>query len=462
MVRFLTGKMQILAGKCGLSQNSARVRYACLTGEKVLANVRALIEQLERRMLGSADSADERLNKTLLVFSSALMGFGAVLWVAIYRIMGVHYAVGVPLGYLSLSAVFLGLFVWRGNYPLYRSLQMGLLLFAPFVMQWSIGSFITSSGVMLWAVLAPIGVMMLQGPRASIPWFFAYVVMTGLSGFFDYYLHWGPRQTMPMHTISVFFSLNFAGVSLIIFLLFGYFILEKQRLRSALDEQHRLLGIEQEKSERLLLSILPEPIAQRLKDEQSIADAHPSVSVMFADIVEFTRLAERVSPTRIVAVLNEVFSGFDALSERYALEKIKTIGDAYMVAGGLTGGRNYVQAVAEWALAAQTQIRGYHALAPENLGLHVGICTGPVAAGVIGTRRFIYDLWGNTVNVASRLSAEAAPGGILVDENTFSQLQGQYRFSVPRTIPIKGKGPMTVYQLEGRAESDAPATEPGH
>jgi len=390
------------------------------------------------------------------------MGFGAVLWVAIYRMMGVHYAVGVPLGYVSLSAVFLGHFVWRGNYPLYRSLQMGLLLFAPFVMQWSIGSFITSSGVMLWAVLAPIGVMMLQGPRASIPWFFAYVVMTSLSGFFDYYLHWGPRQTIPMHTISVFFSLNFAGVSLIIFLLFGYFILEKQRLRSALDEEHRLLGIEREKSERLLLSILPEPIAQRLKDEQSIADAHANVSVMFADIVDFTRLSERVSPTRIVTLLNEVFSGFDALSERHELEKIKTIGDAYMVAGGLTGNRNHVQAVAEWALSAQEQIRGTQALAPENLGLHVGICTGPVVAGVIGTRRFIYDLWGNTVNVASRLSAEAAPGGILVDEHTYSQLQGRYRFSAPRTIPIKGKGPMTVYELEGRAQCGVLAPESAH
>ena len=411
-------------------------------------------------MLGAEDSADQRLNKKLLVFSSALMGFGAVLWVAIYRMMGVHYAVGVPLGYVALSAVFLGLFVWRGNYPLYRSLQMGLLLFAPFVMQWSMGSFITSSGVMLWAVLAPIGVMMLQGPRASIPWFFAYVVMTSLSGFFDYYLHWGPRQTLPMHTISVFFSLNFSGVSLIIFLLFGYFILEKQRLRSALDEQHRLLEIEQEKSERLLLSILPEPIAQRLKDEQSIADAHPNVSVMFADIVDFTRLSERVSPARIVTLLNEIFSGFDALSERHELEKIKTIGDAYMVAGGLTGSGNHVRSVAEWALAAQEQIRGTGALAPENLGLHIGICTGPVVAGVIGTHRFIYDLWGNTVNVASRLSAEAPPGGILVDEHTYSQLRGLYRFSAPRTIPIKGKGPMTVYELEGKEQSGALALEP--
>ena len=418
--------------------------------ENVLTTFRALGDRLERRILSPSDNPDERLSKLLLVFVSALMGFGAVLWVGIYRLMGLNYAVGVPFGYLALSALLLALYVWRGNFELYRTLQMGLLLFAPFVMQWSIGSFVTSSGVMLWALLAPIGVMMLQGPRASLPWFFAYVVMTGMSGFFDYYLNWEPRQTVPMQSISMFFSLNFAGVSLIIFLLTGFFILEKQRLRSALDEQHRLLGIEQDKSERLLQALLPAPIARRLKDEQTIADAHASVSVMFADIVEFTRLSERVSPTKVVAILNELFSGFDALTERHALEKIKTIGDAYMVAGGLTAAADHVQAVADWALDALEYIKGCRTLAPEPISLHVGICTGPVAAGVIGARRFIYDLWGNTVNVASRLSDEAPAGGILVDEHTHDRLAGRYQFSAPRSIQIKGKGPMIVYRLEGR------------
>jgi adenylate cyclase len=428
--------------------------------EALLTNPRAFIAQVERRIVSPADSPDERLNKTLLVFSSALMGFGAVTWVAIYRLMGMRYAVGAPLAYLALSALFLGLYVWRGNYAVYRSLQMGLFLFGPFVMQWSIGSFISSSGVMLWALLAPLGVMMLQGPRASMPWFIAYVAMTALSGFFDYYLNWGVRQALAVDTISVFFSLNFAGVSLIIFLLFGYFIVEKQRLRAALDEQNRLLIIEQGKSERLLLSILPAPIAERLKAEQTIADAHSSVTVMFADIVGFTRLSERVPPARIVAMLNEVFSGFDELAERHGLEKIKTIGDAYMVAGGLTGSAVHAEAIAAMAIEAQALIREQRALAPECLGLHIGISTGPVVAGVIGQRRFIYDLWGNTVNVASRLSSEAPPGTILVDESTCERLRGRYRFSEPLTIEVKGKGPMTVYVLEARAD-EPPESLPG-
>jgi adenylate cyclase len=121
-----------------------------------------------------------------------------------------------------------------------------------------------------------------------------------------------------------------------------------------------------------------------------------------------------------------------------------------MVAGGLTRALSDLHAVAEWALEAQQQIREFRGLAPERLALHIGICTGPVVAGVIGVRRFSYDLWGNTVNVASRLAAEASPGAILVDEPTYGALQGGYRFSAPRTIQIKGKGPMVVYDLEGR------------
>lgn len=416
--------------------------------------LRDLVYAIERRVLSATDTPEERLNKTLLVFAAALMGFGAVLWVAIYRLMGVHYAVGVPLGYLLASAVSLALYVWRGRYELFRNIQLGLFLFVPFAMQWSIGSFVSSSGVMLWALLAPLGVMMLQGPREAVPWLFAFVVLTAVSGFFDYYLNWAPLEPLPMQSISVFFSLNFAGISTIICLLFGFFIYEKQRLQRALDEKHAQLRIEQDKSERLLLSILPEPIAQRLKDEQTIADAHANVTVMFADIVGFTGLAERLSPRQVVAMLNELFSSFDGLSEKYGLEKIKTIGDAYMVAGGLTGAAHYTEAVAAMALEAQAQVAQRRDLVLDPLGLHIGICTGPVVAGVIGVRRFIYDLWGNTVNVASRLSSEAPPGKILVDQATCERLREQFRFSPAQTIAVKGKGPMTVYFLEGSAVAD--------
>jgi len=434
-----------------------RVIPEALTGSVSLAGLRERLAALERRALGG-DGADERLNRTLLVFASALMGFGSVLWVAIYRLMGVSFSVAVPLGYLCVSALSVAVFLWRGNFALFRAVQLALFLFVPFAMQWSIGSFVSASGVMLWAVLAPLGVIMLEGPRASVPWFVAYGLMTAASGLFDWYLDQPSPAHLPMRSIALFFSLNFAGVSTILCVLFGYFVLEKQRLRAALDQKHRELEVEQVKSERLLLSILPEPIARRLKDEQTVADGHPEVTVMFADIVGFTRMSEQVAPREIVAMLNDVFSGLDALSERYGLEKIKTIGDAYMVAGGLARGDGAAAAVAAMALQAREEVARHPDVAGRSLGLHIGISTGPVVAGVIGVRRFIYDLWGNTVNVASRLSSEAPAGAIMVDEPTYVRLNGRYRFSRAMTVDVKGKGPMTVYLLDGRA--DAAGAEP--
>ena len=212
-------------------------------------------------------------------------------------------------------------------------------------MQWSIGSYVTSSGVMLWALLAPIGVMVFQGPKESIPWFFAYIVMTAVSGFFDYYLAYGSeKQTgLPLQTIAVFFVLNFAAMSTIVYLLVVYFVRAKDRLKAELDVQHGLIKIEQERSERLLLNVLPAKIAERLKRDSSvIADGIADCTVMFADLTDFTRLAEEMPPRDMVVMLNEVFSWFDLLADNLGVEKIKTVGDAYMVAGGLLEQRNEV------------------------------------------------------------------------------------------------------------------------
>ena len=291
---------------------------------------------LGRRVISSEDSEQDKLNKTLAIFASGLMGFGAMLWLAIYWAMGIKFSATVPLSYLVISAVSLVLYLWKRNFELFRFIQVSLFLFVPFIMQWSIGSYVSSSGVMLWALLAPVGVMIFQGPRDSLPWFFAYIVMTAISGFFDYYLGDGVQQGVTMQSVAVFFSLNFAAVSTIVYFLISYFVNQRDKLQARLDEQFKLLQEEQAKSERLLLNILPGPIAQRLKEQHTtIADGFSDVTVMFADIINFTRLSEEMPPKFMVAMLNEVFSHFDQLAEKHGLEKIKTIGDAYMVAGGL-------------------------------------------------------------------------------------------------------------------------------
>ena len=410
-----------------------------------------LATRLSNRVITPRDTDEQKLQKTLLIFACGLMGFAAMLWLVIYHAMGIKYSATVPLIYLAVSAATLGIYLWNLNFDFFRFAQTSLYLFVPFIMQWSIGSYVTSSGVMLWALLAPIGVMVFQGPKESVPWFFAYLVMTAVSGFFDYYLAYGTEKSsgMPLQTIAVFFVLNFAAMSTIVYLLVVYFVRQKDRLKEALDRQHSLLQVEQERSERLLLNVLPGHIAERLKRDPSvIADGLADCTVMFADLTDFTRLSEELPPRDMVAMLNEVFSWFDGLAEQYQLEKIKTIGDAYMVAGGLLDhDAKYTEAIVNMALDVRDRISERKTRTGESLGIHIGIGSGPVVAGVIGVKKFIYDLWGNAVNVASRLSTEATSGGILVDVTTYRRLRGLYQFEGPESLTVKGQRQLTAYRL---------------
>lgn len=402
------------------------------------------------------DTQEDILRKSLLAFACGFMNFAVVLWLAIYWAMGVHFSTDVPLGYQVVSVISLIHFLRTKRFAAFRVIQLSLFLFTPFVMQWSIGSAVTASGVMLWALLAPVSALVVSGWRDSIPWFFAYIVMTVISGFFDFYLATGSSQGVSMKTIGFFFALNFASMSSIIYFLVRYFVIETDKIKAQLDLQHRLLAEEQKKSERVLLNVLPGSIAQRLKDHQGlIADGHADVTVMFADLVNFTQLTESLSPEQMVSLLNTIFSGFDELSEKYGVEKIKTIGDAYMAVGGLNHERpDYTRDIADLALDMRQYVNTHPELARFKLGIHTGIATGPVVAGVIGTKRFLYDLWGDTVNLASRLTDEAVRDAIQVDKATYNRIRHDYVFEPPATVSIKGKGEMVMYRLSGRVWRD--------
>ncbi|OUC11801.1 MAG: hypothetical protein B0A82_26170 [Alkalinema sp. CACIAM 70d] len=248
------------------------------------------------------------------------------------------------------------------------------------------------------------------------------------------------------------------SVTLVVLVLEGVLIFRPavrnlEEAMTALRQALRQVTQEQEKSEKLLLNILPEPIADRLKREpQAIADGFAEATVLFADIVGFTELSSRLSPQELVAQLNEIFSQFDRLAEQYGLEKIKTIGDAYMVVGGLPEPRNdHAAAIAEMAIAMQATLATINQNRGESLNIRVGINSGPVVAGVIGLKKFIYDLWGDTVNVASRMESHGKPGSIHVSEATYQQLKHLYAFEERGVIPIKGKGEMRTYWLKGKA-----------
>lgn len=452
-------------------------------------------------------SPEEKLSGDMLLFSTGLMMFASVLWLAVYWSFGQRFSTLIPLMFQLVSVCTIIFFLQTRKLEIFCMMQLSLFLFTPFVLQWSIGNFVNSSGVSLWALLAPVGAMVILGPKESVPWFIAYIFMTAMSGMFDYTLQWDTKQ-LDMKTVTVFFVLNFVSISAMVYVLLWYFSREKNKLRAVVESQNRAMVVEKELSERLLLNILPAPIAERLKRQESnIADGHADVTVMFADIVDFTHMSEELSPNETVHLLNDIFSEFDNLAEKYGIEKIKTVGDAYMAAGGLvgkyggsinanmseTGGAvnsasqslsesegilegtsvnvqnnapnnapnntsrkklsergQYVDAMANISLEMHQFVSRYVAPNGQKLGLRIGLATGPVVAGVIGRRKFSYDLWGDTVNIASRMCSEAQPNNTQVDVITYRRLHNRYRFDEVQQIQIKGKGPMQVYNLLGR------------
>ncbi|HEY9807894.1 MAG TPA: adenylate/guanylate cyclase domain-containing protein [Halomicronema sp.] len=224
------------------------------------------------------------------------------------------------------------------------------------------------------------------------------------------------------------------------------------KARRDLEKAYSQLQNEQELSEKLLLNILPEPIAIRLKqDHQIIAESFGEVSVLFADIVGFTEISSQVSPHDLVQLLNEIFSAFDHLAEKHGLEKIKTIGDAYMVVAGLPVQReDHAASIADMALDMQKALENLNFQTKQNFRIRIGIATGPVVAGVIGIKKFIYDLWGDTVNMASRMESQGIAGRIQVTRATYECLKKEYIFEERGVIHIKGKGEMSTYFLETR------------
>jgi len=317
------------------------------------------------RTAGIEPSDDEtlRLGKTLLVFATGFVSIGSAVWVAIYWLLGPAVSSTAALAFQLAAIGNLFLFIQARNFAFFAASQLGLFLFGPFLMQWGFGGFIDSSGLVLWGLLAPVGAILCFGARRSIVWFAAWVLLVVLSGLFDLIMASKGigfvTFAVPYRTIVVLFTLNFIAVATIIYLLLRHAIRQKQMAQRELERAHRLLVAEQDHSERLLLNVLPPSIAARLKQsDQPVADGFGEATIMFADLVNFTHLASNLPPNEVFAMLNRIFSAFDELAERFGLEKIKTVGDSYMVAGGLNqGSGGYTAAIADMAIAMNDFMR---------------------------------------------------------------------------------------------------------
>lgn len=406
-----------------------------------------------------SDSDELRARKAGLVLSSALMAALSCVWVVTDAVLGLWVSALIPFAYQVATAVSIYTFARTRRYILFRQSQLVLPLLLPFALQWSLGGFENSSAVCLWAITSPMGALVFVGARQAVPWFLAFVGLVVFTAAIDPALASGAPD-IPQGLIITFFALSVLGVATTVFAVLQYFVRARERALTDLARQHEALELEQAKSERLLLNVLPEPIAARLKEHEGvIADDLPAVTVLFADIVGFTPLSERLAASEVVSLLDGVFARWDELVAEYGVEKIKTIGDAYMVAGGIPLPRaDHVEAIAELAIAMGPQLADCAAETGLPLQVRIGIDSGPVVAGVIGRAKFSYDLWGDTVNTASRMESNALPGTIQVTERAYERLRRRFELRQRGTIEVKGKGPMTIYLLIGRNAVSAPPT----
>jgi adenylate cyclase len=399
--------------------------------------------------VGVSDTDDDaiRAQKAALTLAASLITALAVVWVGTYLVLGLPVSAAIPFAYQVASVASLIYFARSKSYRMLRFSQAAMMTLLPFLLQWSLGGYVASSVVSLWALVAAVGTMFFFTASGSIPWFGLFVGLAVVSGLLDPIVSANPAP-IPDPIRTAFFVLNVTGVSLTVYVLLQYAV-------RARDDAFA-------RSEGLLLNVLPRSIAQRLKHEPGvIADAHDEVTVLFADVVDFTPFTERTEPARVVGVLDEIFKAFDELAERHGLEKIKTIGDAYMVAAGLPEPRpDHAQAMAEMAIDMQAAVARVCGPLGLDIAIRIGMESGPVIAGVIGRHKFIYDLWGDAVNTASRLESHGVSGRIQVGETAYQLLCDRYAFEDRGEIELKGKGRRHAYLLVGRLLSERPSCSP--
>ena len=391
--------------------------------------------------IGSDPSDDDgiRLQKSLLVVCAIPFIFAGAVWGVMYILFNEPLAGAIPLTY-SIIHLFSTIHFGRTRqYQFFRFSQLTLILLLPFFLMIALGGFINGSAVILWSLISPMGAMLFDEPRHAPRWFLAFAGLVVLSGFLQPYV----RLTNNLSPTSVifFFAMNLIAVSSLVFMMVFYFVGQK--------------NIFQQKSETLLLNILPKEIAAILKNEsRTIADHYNEASVLFADMVGFTPLSAELPPVEMVELLNEVFSLFDSLLDKYDVEKIRTIGDSYMVASGVPRGRpDHAQALVRMALEMRDTVSTNTFRNGHRLSFRIGINSGSMIAGVIGRRKFVYDVWGDAVNVASRMESHGLGGAVQITQATYELIKDEFVCEPRGTVNVKGKGEMEAWLVISSKEN---------
>lgn len=384
-----------------------------------------------------AASENDRLASGLFLVVTGAATLAGALWGIGYALLGRPLSALIPGGFAVVGAGIIARVLQTRRLGRFRELLLALILLLPALLQASLGGYVRGSSVIVWAFSAPLSALILFGARAGWGWLAGFVALVAISALFDAALA-SSVPALPPTAQTALFAFNFAGMAATVTLVLAYFRIQR-------DEA-------QARSERLLLNVLPPEIAERLKrQEYPIADRLEDVSVLFADMVGFTERSAIESPEAVVAMLNEFLSAFDRLAERHHLRPIRTMGDSYLVVGGVPVPMpNHAEAIAEMAIDMQQEVERLNQQHGWAVSFRIGINTGPAMAAVVGHHRFTYDVWSDAVNIASRMESSGVPGRIQVTEATYRRLAAGYRFEPRGSIEIKGKGSMMTYFLVGR------------
>jgi guanylate cyclase len=348
-------------------------------------------------------------------------------------------AAGSPEGWVDLTAATMSLLLLVGL-GLKPNWFVGIVNTALFLVLVEVlaatlidGGLVASDMIILFGLLTVVGASIVLSVRAAFGWLLAYIATLVLAVIL-------PNWIEPLHEVTgteEALAQTVVGVTVFLFAGMAYFVRQRNRF--------------QEESDDLLHNILPDEIAARLKSERTmIADAHESASVLFADIVDFTPMSANMSPPELVGLLNTVFTDFDAFVDELGLEKVKTVGDAYMVAAGVPVSRpDHAHAIADLALRLRDHT-GTDRFDGQTIRLRIGINSGPIVAGVVGTNKFAYDLWGDVVNTASRMESGGVPGSIQITEETYQLIRDDFVCEPRGRVAVKGKGELNTYLLIGR------------
>ena len=392
------------------------------------------LERLGRIGASPADDDDLAVKKRFLVLSSIFVLPPSVLWGLIYLAYDERAAAAIPLGYTVVSSVGIVAFGLTRSFRLFRALELLLILLLPFLLQFTLGGFVPSSSVILWAMLCPFGALVFADVRSAFRWFGAFVVLVVVSAV----LQERTTNNLPPVLVTGLFVLNVTVVSTIVFVLLATFV--------------RQIAREHARAEGLLLSILPAPIARRLKRSPGIiADAYEEATILFADVVNSTPLTSSLTPRAMVALLDEYIARFDALAREHGAEKIRTIGDNWMGVVGVPIPRpDHARRAAELALAMLDYARERQARGGTSLEFRIGINSGPVIGGVIGRDKFVFDIWGDAVNLASRMESTGVPGRVQVGPGAYPLLRDEFVLEPRGVVAVKGKGDVETWFVAGK------------